>query len=134
MAPAATPTRPYLIRALYEWICDNGLTPHIVVDATAPGLKVPPDQARDGRRVLNISPSATRQLTLGNDVLAFEARFGGVPIRLEIPPLAVLGIYARETGQGMVFTDEQAPPEGPTTGGTASDHEGTSRPRLKIVK
>jgi len=134
MAPATTPTRPYLIRALHEWICDNGLTPHIIVDAAAPGLKVPPGQARDGRLVLNISPAATRQLTLGNDVLAFEARFGGVPTRLEIPPLAVLGIYARETGQGMVFTDEQTPPEDPTTGGAASAPEGTARPRLKVVK
>lgn len=134
MASATTPTRPYLIRALYEWICDNGLTPHIIVDAAAPGLNVPPGHARDGRLVLNISPAATRQLTLGNDVLAFEARFGGVPTRLEIPPLAVLGIYARETGQGMVFNDDQTPPESPTTGGAASAGEGAARPRLTVVK
>lgn len=134
MAPATTSTRPYLIRALYEWICDNGLTPHIIVDAAAPGLEVPQGQVRDGRLVLNISPQATRQLELGNDALSFEARFGGVPIQLMIPPLAVLGIYARETGQGMVFPDEDTPPEGPPAGDAAPGREGPSKPQLKVVK
>jgi stringent starvation protein B len=125
-----TSTRPYLIRAMHEWMCDNGLTPHIIVDTTRLALELPPQVAtQDGRLVLNVSPSATRGLRLGNDSLGFEARFGGVPCHLEIPPHAVMGIYARETGQGMMFPDQEPPPEGP-----APDTASESRPRLKVVK
>jgi len=125
----ATPKRPYLIRAMHEWMTDNGLTPHIVVDAAADGLTVPEQYITDGKIVLNVSYAATRDLVCGNDSVTFEARFEGVNHRVEVPALAVIGIYARETGQGMIFTDEEPPPSTETPGGNAS-----GRPALKVVK
>ena len=101
-----TSTRPYLIRALYEWIEDNGLTPHILVDAEAPGVTVPKQHIREGQIVLNINPSAVRDLRLGNDWIEFSARFGGVARAIQIPVAAVLAIYAHENGQGMAFGEE----------------------------
>jgi stringent starvation protein B len=115
---------------MHEWMCDNRLTPHLIVDSTHAGLKGPREHAKeDGRLVLNVSPTATRALRLGNDVISFEARFGGVPCYLEIPPAAVLGIYARETGQGMMFPSDDTPPTNPS-----ADGEPGAKPRLKIVK
>src|SRR5690606_3468362 len=109
-----TKKRPYLLRAMHEWILDNDMTPHIVVDAAHHGLVAPAGHAVDGKLVLNVSPSATRGLVLGNELLAFEARFSGVSQRVEIPVDAVLGIYARENGHGMMFADEEPqPPSGP---------------------
>src|SRR5262249_60909745 len=110
---APTKQRPYLIRAMHEWMVDNGFTPHIVVDAGREGVQVPKEHVKDGKIVLNVSHSATRALTLGNDSVSFETRFGGVPRLLEIPIDAVLGIYARETGQGMIFGDDDSAPSGP---------------------
>lgn len=98
--------RPYLYRALHEWMTDNGYTPHIVVDATHEGTYVPAEFVEDGRIVLNISYAATHGLVLGNDEIAFQARFSGKPVNLSIPASAVLGIYARETGEGMIFADD----------------------------
>ena len=98
-----TPTRPYLLRALHEWMTDNGYTPHIVVDVTEPGPHVPTEFVEDGRIVLNVSYSATQGLVLGNDEIEFQARFGGRPFSVSVPAIAVLAIYARETGEGMVF-------------------------------
>ena len=122
--------KPYLLRAMHEWMTDNGFTPHIVVDASAPDLNVPTEHAEDGKIVLNASYSATRGLSLGNDLVSFEARFNGVPCAISIPIDAVLGIYARETGQGMVFTDENpTPPDTPDESDAAP-----SRPKLKVVK
>lgn len=123
-----TKQRPYLIRAMHEWMIDNGLTPHIVADATAEGLQVPVEHVKDGKIVLNVSHEATRRLVLGNDEIQFEARFNGVPRQLHVPVQAVLGIYARETGQGMVFSAEDAPT--PDGGGDAPP----ARPSLKVVK
>lgn len=100
------PQRPYLYRALHEWMTDNGYTPHIVVDATDEQTYVPAEFVEDGRIVLNISYAATHGLVLGNDEIAFQARFGGKPFNLSIPAAAVLGIYARETGEGMIFADD----------------------------
>jgi stringent starvation protein B len=120
---------------MHEWMLDNGFTPHLVVDAKRDGVRVPAAHVKDGKIVLNVSPSATRALVLGNDVVAFEARFGGVAEQLEIPVDAVLGIYARETGQGMIFPDDDTPPS-PPEGGAApkAPATGGKRAKLKIVK
>ena len=98
-----TPNRPYLIRALYDWILDNQMAPHLLVNAGYPGTQVPAGFVQDGRIVLNISPTAVRGLVLGNEQIAFSARFGGVSMEVLVPSEAVLGIYAREKGRGMVF-------------------------------
>ena len=121
--------RPYLLRAMHEWMTDNALTPHIVVDAKQTALRLPPELVRDDRVVLNISYEATRGLVIGSDSIVFEARFNGVPRSLNVPIDAVLGIYARENGQGMVFAEENSPPP-------AGDDEpkGSPRPALKVVK
>jgi stringent starvation protein B len=131
--------RPYLIRALYEWIAENDCTPHLLVNAEYPGIQVPPGYANDGQLVLNVSSSAVRHLQLGNDAVSFEGRFGGVPQSLYIPAAAVLAIYARENGQGMVF-DLDAPSaaddRGPHDGGPASTEppRPSGRPSLRVVK
>lgn len=120
--------RPYLLRAMHEWMVDNALTPHIVVDASSAEVNVPPENINEGKIVLNVSYAATRGLALGNDTVAFEARFNGVPRSVNVPVASVLGIYARETGQGMVFAEESpTPPEDP-----APDQG--RRPQLKVVK
>ncbi len=128
---------------MHEWMVDNGFTPHIVVDAGREGLRVPPGHVQDGKIVLNVSPSATRALSLGNDVVAFEARFNGVAQQLAVPVAAVVGIYARETGQGMLFSDEDAtPPVTPAPDGgppqapppPAPSGGDKPRPKLKVVK
>ena len=126
-----TSNRPYLIRALYEWVADNGLTPHLLVDATREGVEVPPEFVDDDRIVLNIGPNAVRDLSLGNEVISFEARFSGAAMSLLVPVAAVLGIYARENGQGMLFPEssEETPPPEPD----APDPT-PSRPSLKLVK
>ena len=103
-----TPSRPYLIRAVYQWLLDNGLTPHLLVDADLPGVRVPVAHVKDGQIVLNVSPTAVQRLELGNDMIHFDARFGGQPMTVWIPPVAVLGVYARENGRGMVFPEETA--------------------------
>lgn len=95
--------RPYLVRAVHEWICDNDETPVILVDITHPGVSVPVDYASDGRIVLNVSPAATHDLQLGNDVIAFSARFGGKPFSVEVPVASVLAVYSRESQHGMLF-------------------------------
>jgi stringent starvation protein B len=102
-----TPNQPYLLRAFYDWIVDNNLTPYIVVDAHYPGAQVPQEYIQDGQIVLNISPSSTGHLQMGLDEVNFEARFGGVPRKIDIPCPAVLAIYAKENGAGTVFTIEE---------------------------
>ncbi|MCF2949359.1 ClpXP protease specificity-enhancing factor [Paraglaciecola aquimarina] len=101
-----TPNQPYLLRAFYEWIVDNDLTPYIVVDAHYPEAQVPQEFVRDGQIVLNVSPSSTGKMQLGLDYIMFEARFGGVARSLVIPCPSVLAIYAKENGAGTVFTVE----------------------------
>ena len=98
-----TPTRPYLTRAMYEWICDNNLTPHLLVDATQPNTLVPEKFIQDGQIVLNTAPHAVHALNISNDAISFSARFGGVSRDLYIPFQALMGIYAREKGQGLFF-------------------------------
>ncbi|MFT2092043.1 ClpXP protease specificity-enhancing factor [Paraglaciecola sp. 2405UD69-4] len=103
-----TANQPYLLRAFYEWIVDNNLTPYIVVDAHYPGTQVPQEFVQDGQIVLNVSPASTGKLHLGLEEVSFEARFGGVPRSLSIPCPAVLAIYAKENGAGTVFTVEDS--------------------------
>ncbi|OTG77955.1 ClpXP protease specificity-enhancing factor [Acinetobacter terrae] len=98
-----TPTRPYLARAIYEWICDNNLTPHLLVDATQPNTLVPEQFIQDGQIVLNITPHAVHKLNMSNETITFSARFGGVSRDIYVPLNAVMGIYARENGQGLFF-------------------------------
>ena len=107
-----TSNRPYLIRAMYEWIGDNGLTPYLLVDADSPGVQVPTSAVRDGKVVLNVAARAVSQLELGNQSNHFLARFGGVSHLEEFPVTAVQAIYAQETGQGMMMPPESADGEG----------------------
>jgi stringent starvation protein B len=133
MAAQQTSRRPYLVRAMHEWMTANNQTPHLVVDAVIAGSELPKAYVRDGRITLNVSWQATVGLKLGNDWIEFNARFGGVPQQVRVPVAAVLGIYARETGQGMLFQDDNDPttPTPPTAPG--SDDSG-SRPKLRVVK
>ncbi|HET7921902.1 MAG TPA: ClpXP protease specificity-enhancing factor [Gammaproteobacteria bacterium] len=126
--------KPYLLRAMHQWISDSGMTPHIVVDVAVEGVDVPPGYAKDGKLVLNISYEATQGLELGNEQVAFSARFGGVARNLYIPMQALLAVYAHETGQGMVFGPEQEPPPSdPDTTVTKPD-AAPRKPSLKVVK
>jgi stringent starvation protein B len=101
-----TSSRPYLVRAIYDWILDNQLTPHLVVDAGQAGVSVPAAAVRDGQVILNIAPRAVAHLELGNDQVHFLARFGGVSHEVRLPISAVLAVYAQENGQGMMFPSE----------------------------
>jgi stringent starvation protein B len=123
------PRRPYLLRALHEWITDSGATPHIVVDATVEGVAVPRQHVKDDKIILNVSFTATQMLKLDNDFVSFEARFNGTSFPVHVPIRAVLGIYARETGQGMIFPEGDAEPD-PGDKPPAA----TKRPRLQVVK
>jgi stringent starvation protein B len=124
-----TSSRPYLVRALYEWITDNGLTPYILVDVEKEGLQAPLEYADNGKLVLNVAPRAVRDLNVGNDAVTFSARFGGAARDVFVPMQAVMAIYARESGQGMLFSerdDGDNPPPGP---------QGKSgKPTLRVVK
>jgi stringent starvation protein B len=130
---AMTSNRPYLLRALYEWISDNGLTPYILVDATNPGVRVPPGAAKDGKVVLNIAARAVTQFEITNDRIHFLARFGGVSQPVDVPMTGVLAIYAQENGQGMMFSAENAPPE-PPPAAAKSDDAVAKKPHLRVVK
>lgn len=134
-------SRPYLIRAFNDWILDNHCTPHIVVDASIQGVQVPAQHVANGQIVLNISPSAVKALEVGDTALEFSARFGGVPMQVYIPLQAVMAIYARENGEGMVFGSEPGSPDpdgsgkSPDAQSGATDAERPSgRPSLKVVK
>ena len=105
-SPQMSSHRPYLLRALYEWISDNDMTPHLLVDAGQPGVQVPSHTIKDGKVVLNIAARAVATLELGNDAVRFTARFGGVSHPVSVPVSAVLAIYARETGQGMALPED----------------------------
>ena len=130
-----TSRRPYLIRAMYEWAVDNGLTPHLVVSASAPGVVVPEQYISDGKITLNIGPRAAHQLHIGNDAISFSARFGGKSYAVTVPPGAVLGIYARENGEGVVFSETETggatPPESPQS---PPEPPKPARTHLRVVK
>ncbi|MDH3373892.1 MAG: ClpXP protease specificity-enhancing factor [Gammaproteobacteria bacterium] len=124
--------RPYLIRAMHEWMGDNGHTPHIVVDASFDGVNVPAKHVKDGRIILNISETAAHNLKLTNDSVSFRARFSGVPFDVWVPMRSVLGIYARETGQGMIFSHDSDSAEQKVRNNEVETTR--SRPHLKVVK
>lgn len=133
-----TSSRPYLVRAFNDWILDNNCTPYIVVDAGIPGVQVPAQHVANGQIVLNISPGAVKALSIEDSALEFSARFGGVPMQVYIPLHAVLAIYARENGEGMVFGSEPGSPDpegSSTTGKNPEQSERPSgKPSLKVVK
>ena len=125
--------RPYLLRAMHQWMSDCGLTPHVIVDAGRDGVAVPSAFVKDGKIVLNLSHSATQDLQLHNQCIEFNARFAGVVHHVHVPMPAVLGIYARETGEGMVFSEQDLGPEPPSRP-TSADEGAPRRPQLKVVK
>jgi len=136
-----TSNRPYLIRALFDWILDNDMTPHLLVDAEYPDTFVPREFVEEGRIVLNVAPRAVKDLVIGNESISFSARFGGVARQVELPPRAVIGIYARENGHGMLFPDDDPVAEsassddGPEGGGDGSGKpDKPGRPTLRVVK
>jgi stringent starvation protein B len=129
----ALPKRPYLLRAMHQWITDCGHTPHVIVDAGHDGAELPRAYVKDGKIVLNLSEGATQRLRLGNDDVEFDARFAGVVHHVRFPVSAVLGVYARETGEGMVFTEQDLGPEPPKRP-TPAEEGGARRPQLKVVK
>ena len=124
-----TPLKPYMIRSIYEWLVDNGMTPHLLVDANYPNVQLPTDFVEDGRIVLNIRPEAIQGLLLGNDEIQFNARFSGKSMRIQFPSQAVLAIYARENGRGMFFD-----PEDQTEDDNTPTPPPTSKPQLRVVK
>ncbi|MFT5390198.1 MAG: stringent starvation protein B [Gammaproteobacteria bacterium] len=129
-----TSNRPYLVRAIYEWITDNGLTPHLVVDAHLDEVTVPTQFVEDGKIVLNVAQSSVRGLELGNDYILFSARFSGKHFDVTVPNRAVLAIYARENGKGLAFPpdDDQDPP--PTGDETVEPTPAERKPALRVVK
>ncbi|HTT41626.1 MAG TPA: ClpXP protease specificity-enhancing factor [Steroidobacteraceae bacterium] len=140
------PKRPYLLRAMHEWISDCGNTPHVIVDAGREGTEVPRAYVRDGKIVLNLSEGATQHLTLGSEWVEFDARFAGITHHVRFPVSAVLGIYARETNEGMVFSEQDLGSarredaatadsgEPPDTPPPTKEERGPRRPQLKIIK
>jgi stringent starvation protein B len=147
MASEPLPQRPYLLRAMHEWMSDGGFTPHIIVDVAVAGVEVPRQHVENGKIVLNVSYSATRNLELGNDQVSFETRFAGTPHHVFVPVASILGIYARESGEGLIFSE----PEGlveegqgrdlaaidaieQSTASNAESKSGSDRPHLRVIK
>jgi stringent starvation protein B len=130
-----TSNRPYLLRALYEWIADNDMSPHLLVDAGREGVQVPASAVKDGRVVLNVAARAVAQLDIGNREVRFLARFGGVSQQVVVPIAAVLAIYPQETGQLVMLPDEgpnvAPPPDEPPEPPTEAPRKG---PHLRVVK
>lgn len=136
-------SRPYLLRAIYQWIVDNDCTPHLLVNAWAPGVEVPMDYVENDKIVLNVGPGAAHGIELGDEAVTFDARFGGQPMAVVAPIPAVLAIYARENGQGMLFTeDDGSDAEAPETEAAPADEEpqdesdsgGVKKPNLRVIK
>lgn len=127
-----TSNRPYLIRALYEWIIDNQMTPYVLLDAEMSGVDVPRQYVEDGKIILNIAPGAVQSLKITNQIIEFNASFSGFPTQVYAPIKAVLAIYARENGRGMVFSqeldeeDEGEPPPPPRLK--------SGKPKLTVIK
>lgn len=127
-------SRPYLLRALHEWIVDNELTPHLMVDATRTGVDVPEQHVNDGKIVLNIAPKAIINLVMNNDWVTFDARFSGVVHRIRIPVNAILSIYAVENGRGMFFDEEDGDDTPPPSHTPDDEDRKKGPPQLKVVK
>lgn len=128
---AMSPSKPYIIRAIYEWIVDNDCTPYLLVDAMHPEAEAPVQYIKDGQIVLNVSPDAVADLLIGNEMLTFRGRFGGVPTDIVAPVGSILGIYAKENGQGMVFDSDESPQPDPSGGDETAPRR---RPSLKVIK
>lgn len=128
------PLKPYLVRALYDWIVDNDLTPYLMVDAERPEVVVPRQYVQDGKIILNLKPHAVSGLALGDRNIAFSARFGGTPVQIDIPLPAVLALYAKETGKGMVFDPEEESDVTPPPEPSPPSPPKTKAPFLKVVK
>ena len=126
----STSTRPYLIRAIHEWCCDNGYTPHITVSVDQ-SVQVPLEYVKDGEIVLNVGLTATTGLQLGNDFISFKARFSGVARDIMVPVDQVIAVFARENGQGMAFPQISRPKPAPEI---ASPKPAAARPALKRIK
>ena len=126
-----TSTKPYLIRAIYDWCTDNALTPYLAVRVDA-YTQVPMAYVKDGEIVLNLSAGAVRNLQLGNDEITCGGRFGGIPHEIVVPVGAVIGIFAKENGQGLVFQAEESEP--PPSGGDQPESGGGKPPHLRVVK
>ncbi|MDC0598505.1 ClpXP protease specificity-enhancing factor [Gammaproteobacteria bacterium] len=137
-----TSHRPYMVRALNEWILDNNCTPYILVNAFARNVQVPVDYVKDGQIILNISPLAVQDLNIFDEGIEFNGRFSGIPTRVYVPTAAIMGIYAKENGQGMIFeTDDPIPePPAPAPDNLPVDNVGSppktksGRPSLRVVK
>ena len=134
-----TSSQPYLIRAIYDWVIDNGFTPYLLVNAENDYAMIPRDFVEDGKIVLNINPSAISDLQLGNDYIMFNARFSGKAMEVSVPIVAVLAIYARENGQGMMFDENNTnlpptPPEKTPPSGSPQPAKKSKKPQLKVVK
>lgn len=132
--------RPYLIRAIYDWCVDNSLTPHLLVAANEPGVEMPRDTMREGKVALNIAPDAVRNLNIGDEAVMFNARFSGRSFAVVVPPRAVLAVYARENGEGIVFGDVESPDDDPgdgpggPDGPSPADDDKPKHPHLRVVK
>lgn len=126
-----TPTRPYMVRALYQWIEDNALTPYLMVDATADNVQVPKEHIQDGRIVLNIASRATGNMSMENDYIHFSARFGGVSQEIWVPITAVMGIYAKENSQGMFFDPNEYDDYVPEEDAATTSKKSTAAPKPK---
>jgi stringent starvation protein B len=124
-----TPLKPYLIRSVYEWIVDNNLTPHLLVNANSNKGNLPMDYIEDGKIVLNIRPQAIEALSLGNELIEFNARFSGKPMTITASVNAVMAIYAKENGKGLVFDQENTDGNEPPP-----EQEPPSKPSLRVVK
>jgi len=131
-----TPSRPYLLRGIYDWLIDNEQTPYLLVDADAEEVVVPREHVQDGKIILNISLSATRDLELTNNGVSFNARFGGKPMKVNVPIAAALALYSKENGRGMMFPEEGSDddPQSPDPGKDPDKNDLPQKPRLTLVK
>ncbi len=130
------PKRPYLLRAIYDWIVDSDMTPYVLVNADAPGVSVPAEHVKDGRIVLNVAPNAVAELAMDREALACNCRFAGAPFSVYLPMPSIEAIYARETGEGMAFDAVDPPsPDTPPDGlGSGPDGKPGGAGHLKVVK
>lgn len=139
-----TSSRPYIVRALYDWILENDCTPYIVVNAFEDDVEVPQEHVKDGQIILNISPSAVQDLFIRDEAVEFDGRFAGIPKRVFVPISSVMGIYAKENGQGMIFDPEGRMPRPPSPTGTDDSRKSAGsdpqplkpkkKPALRVVK
>ena len=123
-----TSNRPYLVKAIYEWIMDNNVTPHVVINALDENVMVPQQYVDEGKIILNVNPSAVQELVIDDECIMFSARFGGKPYNIYAPMHTIIGIYAAENGEGMAFEPEDAPPPNDNT------PPPRKKPTLRVVK